>query len=126
MTEIHGTFDPRFANVRAALAANFAEKDDLGASVAISLNGEMVVDLWGGHRDAAKTLPWEKDTIVNVYSSTKTMAAMSMLLLADRGEVDLYAPVSKYWPEFARSGKEKVEVRHFRATVPDCPAWMNR
>ena len=113
MTEIHGTFDPRFAPVRAALAANFAEKDDVGASVAISLDGEMVVDLWGGHRDAAKTLAWEEDTIVNVYSSTKTMAAMSMLVLADRGEVDLYAPVSKYWPEFAQNGKEKVEVRHF-------------
>jgi CubicO group peptidase (beta-lactamase class C family) len=113
MTEIHGTLDPRFEPVRAALAANFAEKNDVGASVAISLNGEMVVDLWGGHRDAAKTLAWEEDTIVNVYSSTKTMAAMSMLLLADRGEVDLYAPVAKYWPEFAQNGKEKVEVRHF-------------
>ncbi len=113
MTEIHGTFDPRFEPVRAALAANFAEKDDVGASVAISLNGEMVVDLWGGHRDAAKTQDWEEDTIVNVYSSTKTMAAMSMLVLADRGEVDLYARVSKYWPEFAQNGKEKVEVRHF-------------
>jgi len=113
MTEIHGTFDRRFEPVRTALATNFAEKGDVGASVAISLDGEMVVDLWGGHRDAASTLAWEENTIVNVYSSTKTMAAMSMLLLADRGEVDLYAPVAKYWPEFAQNGKEKVEVRHF-------------
>jgi CubicO group peptidase (beta-lactamase class C family) len=113
MTDIHGTSDPRFAPVRDAFERNFAEMNDVGASVAVSVDGEMVVDLWGGYRDAAKTLPWERDTIVNVYSSTKTMAAMCLLLLADRGEVDLYAPVSKYWPEFAQNGKDKVEVRHF-------------
>ena len=113
MTAIHGTFDPRFAPVREALARNFAEKGDVGACVAVSYNGEMVVDLWGGFRDAAKTQAWSQDTIINVYSSTKTMAAMSLLVLADRGEVDLYAPVSRYWPEFAQNGKDKVEVRHF-------------
>ncbi len=113
MTEIHGRCDDRFAVVREAFKKNFASHGDVGASVAVSLEGELVVDLWGGHRDAAKTLPWEENTIVNVYSSTKTMAAMCLLLLADRGAVDLYAPVARYWPEFAQNGKDKIEVRHF-------------
>jgi len=113
MTTLHGTCDPQFAPVREALAKNFAEHGDVGASVAVSLEGEMVVDLWGGYRDEAKTLPWEEDTIVNVYSTTKTMAALCALLLADRGELDLDAKVSQYWPEFAQNGKENVRVRHF-------------
>ncbi|MDZ7670700.1 MAG: serine hydrolase domain-containing protein [Gammaproteobacteria bacterium] len=113
MTGIHGTCHPDFNAVRDAFEQNFLERGDVGASVAVSYQGEYVVDLWGGHRDQARTQPWEEDTIVNVYSSTKTMAALCLLLLADRGEVDLYARVSKYWPEFAQNGKEAVEVRHF-------------
>jgi len=113
MTDIHGFCDDRFSAVRDAFEKNFTEQDDVGASVAISLEGEMVVDLWGGFRDRAKTLPWEEDTIVNVYSTTKTMAALCALVLADRGELDFYAPVANYWPEFAQNGKDKVEVRHF-------------
>jgi len=113
MTEIHGSCDPRFEGIRDAMAANFSDHNDVGACVAVSLEGEMVVDLWGGHRDAAKTLPWEEDTIVNVYSSTKTMAALCALVLADRGQLDFHAKVSDYWPEFAQNGKEQVEVRHF-------------
>jgi CubicO group peptidase (beta-lactamase class C family) len=113
MTDIHGYCDEKFSAVRDTFANNFAEKGDVGASVAVSLEGEMVVDLWGGYRDQAKTLPWEEDTIVNVYSTTKTMAALCALVLADRGELDFYAPVANYWPEFAQNGKEKVEVRHF-------------
>lgn len=110
--EVHGKCDEKFTKVADAFVENFTERDDLGASVAISVDGEYVVDIWGGHKDAAKTVPWEEDTIVNVYSTTKTMAAISALLLADRGDLDFYAPVSKYWPEFAQNGKDKVEVRH--------------
>ncbi len=112
-TLIHGTCDPRFEAVKKAFENNFSEHDDLGASVAITLDGEFVVDLWGGHLDEARTEEWREDSLVNVWSSTKTMAAMSLLLLADRGEVDLHAPASKYWPEFAQNGKKAVEVRHF-------------
>jgi CubicO group peptidase (beta-lactamase class C family) len=112
MTDIQGHCDDRFAPVRDAFADNFANRNEIGASVAVSLDGEMVVDLWGGFRDRARTQPWEPDTIVNVWSTTKTMAAMTALLLADRGELDLYAPVARYWPEFAQNGKERVEVRH--------------
>ena len=113
MTEIHGFCDEKFSAVRDAFADNFADKGEVGASVAVSLEGEMVVDLWGGYRDQAQTQPWEEDTIVNVYSTTKTMAALCALVLADRGELDFYAPVANYWPEFAQNGKDKVEVRHF-------------
>ena len=113
MTTLHGTCDPKFEPVKAALEGNFTKHGDVGACVAVSLEGEMVVDLWGGYRDEAKTLPWEENTIVNVYSTTKTMAALCALLLADRGELDFNAKVSQYWPEFAQNGKENVEVRHF-------------
>ncbi len=113
MTDIHGHCDDKFAAVRDTFEKNFREKGDVGASVAITVEGEFVVDLWGGYRDAAGTEPWVEDTIVNVYSTTKTMAAMCALLLADRGEVDLYAKVTDYWPEFGQNGKEAVEVRHF-------------
>ncbi len=115
MTEIHGSCDERFARVREVFEENFAERGDVGASVALSIEGEMVVDLWGGHRDAAATLPWEADTIVNVYSTTKTMTALCALVLADRGELDMDAPVARYWPEFAQNGKEGVKVAHLMA-----------
>ncbi|MFZ4109843.1 MAG: serine hydrolase domain-containing protein [Polymorphobacter sp.] len=115
MTEIHGHADPRFAGVRDAFAANFARGEDVGASVAVTLGGELVVDLWGGHADAAKTRPWQRETIVNVYSTTKTMTALCALLLADRGELDFAQKVAHYWPEFAVNGKGDVTVAQLMA-----------
>jgi CubicO group peptidase (beta-lactamase class C family) len=111
-TEIHGHCDAKFAGVRDAFAANFANGLDVGASFAATINGETVIDLWGGHADEAKTKPWQRDTIVNVYSTTKTMTALTALLLADRGLLDFAAPVATYWPEFAANGKEAVTVGH--------------
>lgn len=113
MTAISGHCAERFAGVKAAFENNFKQLDEIGASVAVTLEGEFVVDLWGGHLTRDKSDAWTEDTVTNVWSSTKTMAAMSLLVLADRGDVDLHAPVSKYWPEFAAAGKNKVEVRHF-------------
>lgn len=113
MPGISGFCTDRFAPVQAAFENNFNTQDEIGASVAITHEGEFVVDLWGGHTDRTKNKAWTEDTLVNVWSSTKTMAAMSLLLLADRGEVDLHAPVGNYWPEFNAAGKEAVEVRHF-------------
>lgn len=113
MIEVSGYCDEKFSAVRDAFVKNFEEKDEVGASVALTVEGEFVVDLWAGHKDEARTEPWQEDTIVNVYSTTKTMAALCALVLADRGELDLNAPVADYWPEFAQNGKEKVEVRHF-------------
>lgn len=110
--EAKGKCDEKFAPVREAFANNLEQGGDVGATFALTIEGETVIDLWGGWKDAAKTEAWEEDTIVNVYSTTKTMAALTMLMLADRGEIDFYAPVAKYWPEFAQNGKEAIELRH--------------
>ena len=103
--EIHGSCDERFAEVRELFARNFAEEGDVGASFAATVEGEFVVDLWGGHADAAKTRAWEQDTIVNVYSTTKTMSFICALVLADRGQLDFNAKVTDYWPEWGQNGK---------------------
>lgn len=107
---IEGTCDPRFEKVRDAFAANFAAGQEVGASFAATLDGELVVDLWGGHTDAAKTRPWTRDTIINVWSTTKAMTALVAHMLVDRGKIDLDAPVAKYWPEFAAGGKGSIPV----------------
>ncbi len=109
--ESQGYCVDEFEAVRDAFQENFAMGDELGASVCVVHDGKVVVDLWGGH-SAPSGEPWQKDTIVNVYSTTKTMAAVCMLMLADRGLVDFDAPVARYWPEFAQNGKEGVLVRH--------------
>ena len=109
---VQGFADDRFAPVRAVFEDNLASGADVGASFCATVDGETVVDLWGGFADAARTRPWERDTIVNVYSTTKTMTALTALLLADRGELDFDAPVARYWPEFAANGKEGVKVSH--------------
>ncbi|MEV5387629.1 serine hydrolase domain-containing protein [Streptomyces sp. NPDC052721] len=109
---IHGHCDPRFAAVREAFAENFRERGELGAAVAVTVAGETVVDLWGGWADAARTRPWARDTVVNVWSTTKGPVALCAHILADRGLLDLDAPVATYWPEFAAEGKERVLVRH--------------
>jgi CubicO group peptidase (beta-lactamase class C family) len=124
MVEIHGTCDDRFAGVRDAFAANFDEAGDVGACAAVMLDGELVVDIWGGHADEGRTTPWERDTITNVWSTTKTMTALSALVLADRGELDVDAPVARYWPEFAANGKDGVLVRHLLAHTAGLPGWV--
>jgi CubicO group peptidase (beta-lactamase class C family) len=123
MAEIQGTCDPRFEGVKQAFASNFDQGLDVGASVAVVLEGELVVDLWGGHADEAKTTPWERDTIVNVWSTTKTMTALCALMLADRGELDLHGKVATYWPEFAANGKQNIEVSHLMAHSAGLSGW---
>jgi len=118
-----GFTQDRFAEVRRAFEANLANGEDVGASFCATLDGEIVVDLWGGWADAAKTRPWVRDTIVNVYSTTKTMTALTALLLADRGELDFDAPVAKYWPEFAAAGKANVKVSHLMSHSSGLSGW---
>ena len=120
MAEVHGTCDKRFDAVRVALAESLDDAD-VGASAAVFVDGEPVADLWGGYKDAKKTEPWEQDTITNVWSTTKTMVALSALILADRGDLDLDAPVARYWPEFAAAGKEQVLVRHLLSHTAGLP-----
>jgi len=121
-----GFVHDKYAGVRAAFDANLASGADLGASFCATKDGETVVDLWGGWADAAKTRPWEKDTIVNVYSTTKTMTFLCALLLADRGELDFDAPVAKYWPEFAANGKEAIKVSYLMAHSAGLSGWREK
>jgi CubicO group peptidase (beta-lactamase class C family) len=123
MSEVHGTCRDRFAEVRNLLARNLDSGADIGASVAVFIDGEPVADVWGGHVDEARSRPWERDTIVNMFSSTKTVTALCALVLADRGVIDLHAPVARYWPEFAAEGKERVEVRHLLGHACGLPGW---
>ena len=123
MAEIHGSCDPRFERMREILSANIDSGEDVGASVAVVHNGEMVVDIWGGWVDEKHSAPWSSDTIVNVWSSTKTQMALCALMLADRGELDLDAPVATYWPEFAANGKGGVLVRHLLSHTSGVSGW---
>ncbi|HWC67908.1 MAG TPA: serine hydrolase domain-containing protein [Acidimicrobiales bacterium] len=122
MAQIHGTCDERFIAVRDTLAANLDSGQDVGASVAVVLDGRPVVDIFGGVIDDDGT-PWAADTIINVYSTTKTMVGLTALILADRGELDLHAPVSRYWPEFKAAGKEAIEVCHVLGHTAGLAGW---
>ena len=121
--DISGTCADRFAGMKDAFAANFVNNGDVGASVAVVMDGELVIDLWGGYQDAARTTPWQRDTIINVFSTTKTMSCLALLVLASRGLVDVDAPVEKYWPEFGQNGKSNVLVRHLLSHTAGLPAW---
>ncbi|MDA3040153.1 MAG: serine hydrolase [Actinomycetota bacterium] len=123
---VAGNCDDRFTSVRDAFATNFSEHQDVGASAAVVMDGDLVVDLWGGHQDEARTVPWRADNIINVYSTTKTMSCLSLLVLASRGLVDVDTPVANYWPEFAQNGKESVLVRHILSHTAGVPAWDRR
>jgi CubicO group peptidase (beta-lactamase class C family) len=109
--EIRGLCDPRFAPLREALADNFARHGEIGAAIALVIDGTPVVDLWSGSMDAAGSRPWERNTLVDVFSVGKPMAVLCLLRLVERGLVDLDAAVATYWPEFSAAGKETVTVR---------------
>ena len=121
--EIKGTFDKSFSGVVTAFRRNFEDLGEVGASVAIMREGRLVVDIWAGHSDTGLSQPWKRDTITNVFSITKTMATLSALVLADRGDLDVFKPVADYWPEFAANGKEKIEVRHLMSHTSGLSGW---
>ncbi len=107
---ISGYCAPGFEALAAAFANNFKEHDEVGASLCVYQHGEKIVDLWGGYANAARSRPWEKDTLVNVWSTTKGMMALCVARLVDQGRLDMQRPVADYWPEFAANGKEHVTV----------------
>ena len=120
---IHGETDPRFAAVLDAFAANFEAGLDQGAAFAVIDRGEPVVDLWGGFGDAAGTRPWVRDSLVNVWSTTKGVVAIAIAMLVDRGQLEYEAPVARYWPEFAAAGKQDMTVgcmMSHRGGLPGC------
>ncbi len=126
MADISGRCNQGFEAVKDAFASNFEINGDVGASCAVVLDGELVVDLWGGTLDAEGTKPWAEDTIVNVFSTTKTMSCLSLLVLASRGLVDVDAPVHRYWPEFEQAGKGNVLVRHLLSHTAGLSGWDQR
>jgi CubicO group peptidase (beta-lactamase class C family) len=109
--EVAGTCDARFAAVREAFRENFAHGRELGAAVAVIVDGRPVVELWGGWADADRERAWERGTVVNVFSVGKAVAALCVLMLVSRGALELDEPVSRRWPEFAAAGKERITVR---------------
>ncbi len=118
---IGGFCDPAFARVREAFAQNFAVHGEPGAAACVSVNGTVVVDLWGGWRDRARAEPWQHDTLVNFFSVSKALCALCVLRLVESGALDLDAPVARYWPEFAQAGKEAITTRQIlshRAALP--------
>lgn len=109
---VHGTVADGFEPVRDAFARNFTEHGEVGASVSVVVDGEVKVDLWGGTTDREGGTPWEADTLVNVYSTTKGITALCANILADRGQLDLDAPVTEVWPEFGQAGKAAMPIRY--------------
>ncbi len=107
---IHGSCASDFVGVRDAFERNFALRREVGAAVAVWVDGSLVVNLWGGSADAAGTLPWRQNTLTTVLSGSKALTATCIHQLADRGELDLHAPIARYWPEFGQAGKEAITL----------------
>src|ERR1700712_2004930 len=122
MADIQGSYDDLFTAVPSALAG-MLDAGDAGGSAAVFVDGEPLVDIWGGVAAADRPSPWQRDTITNVFSVTKTMTALCALVLVDRGDLDLDAPVTRYWPEFpATDGL----VRHVLPHTAGVPDWGGR
>ncbi len=120
--ELQGQCDARFKRVREVFEASFATGAELGAALCIFLDGRLIVDLWGGFADKEGGQPWRRDTLANVYSTTKGITALCAHQLVERGELDLDAPVARYWPEFARNGKGELPVRMLLSHQAGLPA----
>ena len=123
MAKISGTSTSEYARLGDLLSETLDSGKDVGASVSVTVEGETVVDIWGGWADEAQTTPWGRDTITNVWSTTKTMTFLSTLVLAERGLLDYHEKVSTYWPEFAQNGKADIEVRQLMGHTSGVSAW---
>jgi len=119
---VHGRCEPGFGRVRDALSEILAGGEEIGAALAVCVDGHLVVDLWAGYADAARTRPWDRDTIVNLYSIGKAVTAVCALRLVEAGRLDLDAPVARYWPEFAQAGKAQIPVRYLLTHQAALPA----
>jgi CubicO group peptidase (beta-lactamase class C family) len=123
---VHGSCGPRFEAVRVALGDILTSGAEVGAALAVRIDGHAVVDLWGGYTDAARTRPWQRDTLVNLYSVGKAVSAVCALRLVESGALDLDAPIAQYWPEFAQAGKARIPVRHLLTHQAALPAVASR
>lgn len=120
---ISGRCDGQFESLKEVFEENLASGAEVGAAIAVDVDGESVVDMWGGYRDGASHLPWEADTIINIWSNTKEICSLAVLMLVERGLVDVDAPVAEYWPEFGQSGKQDVLVRHVLSHTSGVSGW---
>jgi CubicO group peptidase (beta-lactamase class C family) len=123
MAEVQGICPAKFAAVKSLMESQIASGEELGASLTVNIAGEEVLDIYGGYTDIDRTKPWTADTIVNVWSSTKTLSSLAVLMLISRGQLSAFDKVSKYWPEFAANGKQDVEVRHFLSHTSGVAGW---
>lgn len=126
MTQIHGFCSPQFKTVKTAFQKNFENDKEIGASFAAYHKGKLVVDLWAGHTNAKQSQEWSENTLVNVYSTTKIMGSLCLLMLVDRGLIDLEKPVAHYWPEFAQAGKENIPVKFILSHSTGLPGFDDR
>lgn len=123
---IGGYCDPRFAAVRDAFLENFTERDEIGAAVCVRVEGRTVVDLWSGHADADRAVPWRPDTLVNAFSVGKGLVALLALDLIGRGHLELDEAVARRWPAFGCHGKDEVTLRHLLSHQAGLPALRRR
>ncbi|KAK9414822.1 putative Beta-lactamase/transpeptidase-like protein [Seiridium unicorne] len=126
MAEVHGDCSPRFQKVRSLFQGFLDSGDEIGASIAVNVDGEDVVNLWGGYADEARTRPWAEDTIVPIASTTKMISSLAVLMLVDSGAISVHDKVSKYWPEFAANGKENIEIRHLLSQTSGVAGWDDK
>jgi CubicO group peptidase (beta-lactamase class C family) len=123
MAQIQGYCYARFKEAQQLLQDFITSGEEVGASIAVNINGCNVVDIWGGYADEDHCHPWEKDTIINLFLTTKTVTALAALMLIDKGQLDINANVSQYWPEFAANGKQDVKVRHVLSHSSGVSGW---
>lgn len=123
MTQIDGTCAPRFEKVRNLFQHFLDSGEEVGASITVNVEGEDVINLWGGFVDAERARLWTENTIVPVASSTKMISALAVLMLADSGAISVYDKVSKHWPEFAANGKDDIEIRHCLSHTSGVAGW---
>jgi CubicO group peptidase (beta-lactamase class C family) len=124
MSTAKGHCDPAFEAVRDLLSQNVASGVELGACVCVDIDGKNVVDIWAGHKDNDQSVEWEKDTIINVFSCSKTVTNLAVLIAHDRGLLDVNERISKYWPEFAENGKQDIRVRHILSHSTGVAGWQ--
>lgn len=123
MADVHGAFDPSFDDVVAQFAGHIANDSEIGASLTVLHGSKSLVSIWGGYTTSSKDVAWHQDTIVNVFSSTKTITALAVLICHDRGLLSVHDPVSKYWPEFAANGKDKILIKHLMSHTSGVAGW---
>lgn len=123
MGDVKGLCDERFRTIREILQSNIESGAEIGACICVNIAGKNVVDLWAGSTNAERSSPWKADTILNMFSVSKTVTNLALLMLVDRGLIDIDDKVARHWPEFAQNGKANIKVRHFLSHSSGVSGW---